>query len=596
MTIIKKDGTKNRLIVDQLGYGTGDSPTEGSSSVVLSSDADYTLSNTQYNAQIIFLTSSVSLTAPRNIIVPLDAGSDWMIRNYTTGGQSVIIKGSTGTGVTIDSNESVHVFTDGVNVYAIGGLAGPVWNSVDIDFTTYATTSSLTDGVQIGNSMVGWKVENSANTTTFQITNGTGLVITLSSAASELTGSTRSAPMVTIPLSTLASSLNWTEVADIRISAIISTTNMNENFESAYLCTCKWNAAAGTDQRAELSKVYSGALGFYPSINISGSTTGGTFDASRSTDDILVLHGYAGAKLWNAYSLASSGGNFPTDRTGQRLRGRMDLMYSNISTPLFIDPGDLGVMLAVKNVNAGLVTPVTVTYKKLRIEWRNVTGPTGPVGATGPAGASAYTTTNGSFTQPSANGTVAITVLDTSWMSVGGLIFIETGGTYEVTSIGGPTSVTIKWLGYDGTVGAGGTVATGKKVMASGVRGATGAGGIPLVTIAQTRVMTNYPHTTWSAIAAATLVLNTGATNTFKAVLAAPAGFTMNIRLCDLTAGGTQLVALSTSNTSLTSVSGTFTPTDNTNRIYTVEIKLSGTTQPSTTDIGVSWGSYIEVT
>jgi len=125
MTIIKRDGNKNRLIVEQLGYDTGDSPTEGIASVALSSDANYTLLNTQYNAQIIILTSpNISLTETRDIIVPLNNGSDWMFRNNTTGNQSVIIKGASGTGVTIPNGESVHVFTDGTNVYTVGSSGG----------------------------------------------------------------------------------------------------------------------------------------------------------------------------------------------------------------------------------------------------------------------------------------------------------------------------------------------------------------------------------------------------------------------------------------------------------------------------------------
>lgn len=60
-------------------------------------------------------TSAVPLTATRNLICPLNAGKTYIVINNTTGGQSIVVKGSSGTGATIPNGLSSIVTTDGVN-------------------------------------------------------------------------------------------------------------------------------------------------------------------------------------------------------------------------------------------------------------------------------------------------------------------------------------------------------------------------------------------------------------------------------------------------------------------------------------------------
>jgi hypothetical protein len=49
-------------------------------------------------------------------------------------------------------------------------------------------------------------------------------------------------------------------------------------------------------------------------------------------------------------------------------------------------------------------------------------------GATGPAGGNAYTTTTASFTVPAQGSTVTVAVVDTSWVVVGQMVYIDQAG------------------------------------------------------------------------------------------------------------------------------------------------------------------------
>ena len=85
------------------------------------SDADLTISLTDTNASqtarnlVLNVTSGVSLTATRNLIVPT-IEKPYYIFNNTTGSQSIVVKTSAGTGVTVPNGGRMFVYTDGTNV------------------------------------------------------------------------------------------------------------------------------------------------------------------------------------------------------------------------------------------------------------------------------------------------------------------------------------------------------------------------------------------------------------------------------------------------------------------------------------------------
>jgi trimeric autotransporter adhesin len=90
--------------------------------VVMPSDANLTLSNTQLISPILRITSTPSLTATRSIILPITVtGAKYDVYNGTTGGQSLLFIGSSGTGVTVPNGLKTSIYFDGTN-YVTGAI------------------------------------------------------------------------------------------------------------------------------------------------------------------------------------------------------------------------------------------------------------------------------------------------------------------------------------------------------------------------------------------------------------------------------------------------------------------------------------------
>jgi hypothetical protein len=115
---------------------------------VFGSDANLTISLTDSNATqtarnfVLNVTSSVSLTATRDLIVPT-VQKPYIIRNNTTGAQSIVVKTSAGTGVTVPNGYRVPVYVDGTNVVAqdVAGVSLGVTQAPGTNNTTLATTA-----------------------------------------------------------------------------------------------------------------------------------------------------------------------------------------------------------------------------------------------------------------------------------------------------------------------------------------------------------------------------------------------------------------------------------------------------------------------
>ena len=96
-----------------VGYGTATFPTDA--------DYDWGVLYTNSNSSqaqrnlVIRVTSSVSLTATRNLVVPT-IQKQYIVWNNTTGGQSIVVKTSAGTGITVPNGCRAHLYADGTNV------------------------------------------------------------------------------------------------------------------------------------------------------------------------------------------------------------------------------------------------------------------------------------------------------------------------------------------------------------------------------------------------------------------------------------------------------------------------------------------------
>lgn len=81
-------------------------------------DTNHTLSVNEYTNNFLHITSSVPLTAVRNIVAPLVQGQSFIVQNSTTGGFDIQVIGSSGTGVIIPSNATMFIVTDGTNYFS----------------------------------------------------------------------------------------------------------------------------------------------------------------------------------------------------------------------------------------------------------------------------------------------------------------------------------------------------------------------------------------------------------------------------------------------------------------------------------------------
>jgi hypothetical protein len=113
-------------------------------------DANYTMSNfngvvDESRNQILVLTGA--LTAQRNLVAPL-VEKTYVVKNTTTGGQSVQIIGSSGLGVVIPNGVAVAVYCDGTNFYnAISGIAGNL--TVTGNLTVSGTSNIIPAGTKM---------------------------------------------------------------------------------------------------------------------------------------------------------------------------------------------------------------------------------------------------------------------------------------------------------------------------------------------------------------------------------------------------------------------------------------------------------------
>lgn len=108
------DTTNNNLgaLIEQAITGT---------QTVLMVDTDYTLtalngSVDQARNAVLTFTSSGSLTGTRSVFIP-DVEKTYVIKNSTTGGQDLLIKTVTGSGVTVPSGQTVSLYCDGTDCY-----------------------------------------------------------------------------------------------------------------------------------------------------------------------------------------------------------------------------------------------------------------------------------------------------------------------------------------------------------------------------------------------------------------------------------------------------------------------------------------------
>src|SRR6185437_363482 len=113
-------------LTGNIGAG-GIFPLINSPGVSFVSDANHTMTYPEMSGSsgVLIVTSTVSLTATRQLVVPLGKFT-WQVKNSTTGGQSITVGASTGSAVTIANGATATVVGDGTNYTSPSGGGSPV--------------------------------------------------------------------------------------------------------------------------------------------------------------------------------------------------------------------------------------------------------------------------------------------------------------------------------------------------------------------------------------------------------------------------------------------------------------------------------------
>lgn len=84
----------------------------------MTADSNKTVTAAEAAADILSVTSTLSLTVTRNVVLPLTA-RQWTVFNGTTGAQSLQFIGATGTGVTVANGKRAVLYSDGTNIVRV---------------------------------------------------------------------------------------------------------------------------------------------------------------------------------------------------------------------------------------------------------------------------------------------------------------------------------------------------------------------------------------------------------------------------------------------------------------------------------------------
>lgn len=129
---------------------------------VFTSDANLTisLSNTvalqTARALVLNATSTGSLTVTRELVVPT-IEKQYIVQNNTTGAQSITVKTSGGTGITVPNGRKAHLYVDGTNVIQMfdfvdingGAIDGTVIGAATPAAATVTTLAATTTTVTV---------------------------------------------------------------------------------------------------------------------------------------------------------------------------------------------------------------------------------------------------------------------------------------------------------------------------------------------------------------------------------------------------------------------------------------------------------------
>ena len=146
MTTGENSGTWGDITNTNLGTAL-EQAVVGYGNVDYVSDANLTISITNSNASqparalVLNVTSTFgSLTQTRELVVPTSQ-KQYIVQNNTTGGQSITVKTSAGTGITVPNGRKAHLYVNGTSVIQMFDFVNILGGTID-NATLGATTAS----------------------------------------------------------------------------------------------------------------------------------------------------------------------------------------------------------------------------------------------------------------------------------------------------------------------------------------------------------------------------------------------------------------------------------------------------------------------
>jgi hypothetical protein len=118
-----------------VGYGNPDFATDANLTLTYTDDNDAQAAR----ALVLNVTSTGSLSTTRELIVPT-IQKQYIVQNNTSGAQSITVKTSGGTGITVPNGRKAHLYVDGTNVIQMFDFVDI--NGGAIDGTTIGDSSS----------------------------------------------------------------------------------------------------------------------------------------------------------------------------------------------------------------------------------------------------------------------------------------------------------------------------------------------------------------------------------------------------------------------------------------------------------------------
>jgi hypothetical protein len=238
----------------------------------------------------------------------------------------------------------------------------------EVDFTGLASDDIKSDTTHTIDSKT-WTVANSANSTSMDVTNGTGIVLVHGNPSTNIDGATESSPLLYADLSEFATSPLPTD--EWRLYVFYEITNLDATFEfgaMGYRAPSSWNA---TKNSALVLQGYGNLGSDAFTLKLTGasqsdSTSGRTPAARPSTDRVAIIDLLQSGGRVVHYSGVTYSGGWPAPSAWKRIASGHWMVQSEVTDDL---GPDFQLLLAIIDTTTG-DTDATVTFKRMKLQRR----------------------------------------------------------------------------------------------------------------------------------------------------------------------------------------------------------------------------------